>query len=275
MRTVVTSASGNSVNLAELQNFAGLLKYLSLRDVLVRYKQTWMGFAWSVVRPLINIAIFGTISYLIDPSGSFSGRFLEVSAAVIFWQLVSTATTEVSNSLTANSNILTKVYFPKLILPLSALLVSLLDFFIAFVIFMVLLILFRGAPPWQILLVPVAAAYAILFSFGLGLIAATASVRYRDVKFILPFLMQILFYASPIVMSSTFVLSKNLPGWMETVYQLNPLVFMVNAFKFCVFGAFDPVDPVYAAVSVLITLAMLLVAVSYFSKFERSFADYI
>ena len=111
--------------------------------------------------------------------------------------------------------------------------------------------------------------------FGLGLLAATASVKYRDVKFILPFLMQILFYVSPIVITSGFVLSHDLPRWVEVLYQLNPLVLIVNAFKFCMFGVADTVEFMPAAGSVILVLVMLFAAFRYFTRFERSFADFI
>src|SRR5690606_19121335 len=139
-----------------------------------------------------NILIFGTLSYLVNPTADFTGRFLAVSAGIVFWQLISTAMTEASNSLSANANILTKVYFPKIILPLSCLLVSLIDFAIAFELFLILLVIFTGLPPWRMVFLPLVLAYALFFSFGLGLMSATASVRYRDVKFILAFLIQIL-----------------------------------------------------------------------------------
>ncbi len=275
MSTIISSGDRSQLNFREISAYSGLLKYLSLRDVFVRYKQTKMGFAWSIIRPAINILIFGTLSYLVNPTSDFAGRFLTVSAGVVFWQLFSTATTEVSNSLTANANILTKVYFPKIILPLSSLLVSLIDFAIAFVLFLVILTAFTGLPPWQMLFLPIVLFYTLLFAFGLGLAAATASVRFRDVKFILPFLIQILFYASPVFISSDFVLSKNLPSWLAAVYQLNPLVFMLNSFKWCMFGNFEELNSLYAGISFIISLAIVLFALRYFNRFERSFADYI
>jgi lipopolysaccharide transport system permease protein len=275
MSTVITGERSGLADLKELSRYAGLLRYLSLRDVFVRYKQTWMGFAWSVVRPLVNIAIFGTVSILIDRGADVTSRFLEVSAAIIFWQLISTATTEVSNSLAANSNILTKVYFPKIVLPLSSLLVSLIDFAIGFVIYFVILVATAGIPPVQALLLPVVILYGMVFAFSIGLLAATASVKYRDVKFILPFLLQILFYVSPIVISAEFVLTYGLPYWAEVIYQLNPLVFIISAFKYCLVGSFPAIDPTLAMVSAALTLLVTVAAVRYFVRFERSFADYI
>jgi lipopolysaccharide transport system permease protein len=275
MKTIITSSDKSFLNFGELKRYNGLFKYLSLRDVFVRYKQTWLGFGWSIIRPLINIIIFGALSYLVDRSQNFRDRFIEVSAAIVFWQLISTALTEVSNALINNSNILTKVYFPKLILPLSSLLVCLLDFFIAFVIFLFFFFVFKGLPPWQIVFLPLVILFGLVFSFSVGLIIATASVKYRDVKFILPFLVQILFYASPVFLSSEFVLKLNLPYWLKIIYQLNPLVFILNSFKFCFFGHFDSFNLNIFAGSAFIMLAILVVSIRYFLKFEKSFADYI
>jgi lipopolysaccharide transport system permease protein len=275
VKTLITSQDRSFIDLKELKAYTGLFKYLSLRDVMVRYKQTWVGFGWSVIRPLINIIIFGCLSFLVDKTGSFSDRFIRVSGGVIFWQLISTCITEVSNALVNNSNILTKVYFPKIILPLSSLMVCLVDFFISFIIFIVLFIFMVGMPSWQLLMLPLVLAYALVFAFSFGLLASTASVRYRDVRFILPFIVQILFYASPVFLSSTFVLGLNLPEWMKVLYQLNPLVFILNSFQYCFYGTFETLDLGLTACTFGITLLMLIFSVRYFLKFEKSFADYI
>jgi len=241
----------------------------------VRYKQTWVGFGWSIIRPVINILIFGLLSYLVDRSQNFQDKFVVVSAGIVFWQLLSTAITEVSNSLTANANILTKVYFPKLILPFSSMLVCLVDFLIAFVLFFILFLAFKGLPPWQVVFLPLVIIYGLIFCFALGLLFATASVKYRDVKFILPFLIQILFYASPVFLSSEFVLKLDMPEALKVIYQLNPLVFILNAFKYCFYGHFENFSMVYFGASVVITVVLLVVAIRYFLNFEKSFADYI
>lgn len=275
MKTIITSSDKSFLNLNELKRYGGLFKYLSLRDVFVRYKQTWIGFGWSIIRPLINIAIFGCLSFLVDKSQNFTDSFLKVSAGIVFWQLLSTAISDVSNSLVANSNLLTKVYFPKLILPLSSLLVCLLDFAIAFIIFLILFIVFKGLPPWQIVFLPIVIFYGLVFSFGFGLLFATASVKFRDVKFILPFLIQILFYASPVFLSSKFILDLNIPTIFKIVYQINPLAYLLNAFKYCFYGSFDSYVPLYFFISMGITLLIVIVSIKYFLNFEKSFSDYI
>lgn len=275
MKTTVTSSDRSLLDLSELKRYGGVLKYLSLRDVFVRYKQTWMGFGWSIVRPLINVVIFGSLSWLVDRQENFADNFVMVSAGVVLWQLLSTAITEVGNSLVSNTTLLTKVYFPKLILPISSLLVCLIDFFIALVLFLVLFIAVKGVPAWQIVFLPFVVAYGLVFCFGLGLTVATASVRYRDVKFIVPFLLQILFYAAPVFISSSRIMGLKLPAVLKVLYQLDPLVFIFNAFRFCFYGTFENYDPLYAALSAVITFALLLFSLRYFLNFEKSFSDFI
>ncbi len=275
MKTVIKAGTPFNFSLAELRAHAGLLRYLSLRDVYARYKQTWLGFGWSIIRPVVNIVIFGSISFLIDRSQDPTERFLSVSAGIIFWQLLSTATTEVSNSLSSNSGILTKVYFPRLILPASALLVCLIDFLIAFLIFLACFVFLKGIPGWTIITLPLIVFHGMLLSFSLGLLFATASVKYRDVKFILPFLIQIMFYASPVFMSTDYFLALNIPQWMKTLYVLNPYVFLLNGFRYSFYGTPEGITSISAVASFAITILLLLWSVRYFLKFEQTFADYI
>lgn len=275
MKTVITSNDKSFVSLGELRRYSGLLKYLSLRDVFVRYKQTWAGFGWSIIRPLANIVIFGCLSYLVDRSQNFRERFVLVSAGIVFWQLISTLITDISNSLVGNSNLLTKVYFPKLLLPVSSILVCLIDFVIAFVLFLILFFTFKGFPAWQIVFLPLVIVYGLIFCFAVGIIFATASVKYRDVKFILPFFLQILFYASPVFISSEFMLGLNMPSFVKVLYQLNPLVYILNAFKYCFYGYFENFNMFYALASFFITALILFTGLRYFLRFEKSFADHI
>ncbi len=275
LKTLISSSDHSVLDFKELKRFSGLFKYLSLRDVIVRYKQTRIGFAWSILRPLINIVIFGCLSLLIDRGGSVTDKFLSVSAGVVIWQLISTCVTDVSNSLLNNANILTKVYFPKLLLPLSGLLVCLVDFIIAFVIYLAVYIFFKGMPSLALFLLPVVLLYALFFSLALGLWFATATVKYRDVKFIIPFLLQILFYASPVFLSSEFILNLDLPESAKLIYQLNPLVHIVNGFKFCFNGHFESFHLSYLLASIGISFALAFGALRYFLNFEKTFVDHI
>lgn len=275
MKTVITSSDKSLLNFSELKRYKDLFKYLSLRDVSIRYKQTWIGFGWSVIRPIINIIIFGCISLLINKNQSITSNFINVSMGVIFWQLISTSITEISNSLTANANILTKVYFPKLILPLSSLLVCFIDFLISLILFIILFIIIEGLPSWQLVFLPIVVMFGLLFSIGFGLLFSTASVKYRDVKFILPFVMQVLFYSSPVFISSSYILKHSFPDVFKVIYQINPLVQLLNLFKFCFYGQFENFNIVYLLISILLTIILLIISINYFLKFEKSFTDYI
>ncbi|MGZ4087572.1 MAG: ABC transporter permease, partial [Bacteroidia bacterium] len=173
MKTVITSDASSGLNFAEIMRFKSLLWNLSIRDVLVRYKQTVFGIVWAVARPLINIVIFGFFSQFIERASNIPDRFVAVSAGVIIWGLISSAVTEISNSLLTNSNILTKVYFPKIIIPVSSLLVCVIDFLISFVIVLVCRIIVSGLPGPEFFLFPLFILYALVFGFAIGLFFAT------------------------------------------------------------------------------------------------------
>ncbi len=275
LKTVIDSTRAGKLNWQEITRYAGLFRYLSLRDVLVRYKQTWAGVLWAVIRPLINILIFGFLSVLIQRPEHYDDRFLQVSCGIILWQLISTALTDISNSLVANANILTKVYFPKVLLPASSLLVCLLDFAISFAIFLVMFLVFKGLPGLQFWLFPLFVLYALVFCFALGIFFATLNVKYRDIKFMIPFILQIAFYVSPVFLETQFFMGLPVPRFLKDLYLLNPMVGIMDGFRYCFFGG-EVVHslPLFIG-SVAITLLLLVAGLRYFLKFEKSFADYI
>lgn len=229
---------------------------------------------WALIRPLINIVIFGLISQFIERSASVSDKFVSVSAGVVLWTMISTAIGDISNSLIANSNILTKVYFPKIIIPLSSLTVCLIDFAISFIILLVIRIIYVGVPGFEILLVPFFVLYALLFGFSIGLFFASLNIKFRDVKFIVPFLIQIGFYVCPIFLSLNFYLNK-LPNSIEPIFMLNPLVAIVQGFKYSFLGEPMLVPMVYMYGSFGITILLLIFSTRYFVKFEKTFADFV
>lgn len=275
LKTVIDNTKGGKLNISEIIRFGSLFKYLSLRDVMVRYKQTWAGVLWAVIRPIVNIVIFGFLSVLINKPENYEERFLMVSCGVILWQLISAGITEVSNSLVSNSNILTKVYFPKIILPASSILVSLIDFAISLGIFLIMYFVLRGLPEWKIFLFPLFIFYAIVFCLAVGLFFATLNVKYRDIKFLLPFILQVAFYASPVFMSTDYIMSFNLPVIVKKIYLLNPVVGIMDGFRFCFFGGNGIHDVPMFIASIGLTLILLIFGVNYFLRFEKSFADYI
>ncbi len=275
MKTVIDSTKGGKLNISEIIRFGSLFKYLSLRDILVRYKQTWAGVLWAVIRPIVNIVIFGFLSVLISKPENYEDRFLAVSCGVILWQLISSGISEISNSLVNNSNILTKVYFPKLILPASSLMVCLIDFAISLVIFLIMFFILKGWPGFQMFLFPLVIAFALILCFALGLLFATLNVKYRDIKFMLPFLLQIVFYVSPVFISTDDLFKYNMPQIVKNIYLLNPVVSIMNSFRFCFFGGeFVYSLPLFLG-SIGITFLILIIGIKYFLRFEKSFADYI
>lgn len=273
MKTVITSQP-SGLSLSEIRRFKGLLWNLSMRDVLVRYKQTLFGVVWAVARPLINIVIFGFFSQFIERAANMPERFVAVSAGVIIWGLISSSVTEISNSLITNSNILTKVYFPKIIVPASSLLVCVIDFLISFVIVVICKMIISGLPGPEFLLFPLFVIYALLFSFAIGLFFATLNVKYRDIKFLLPFILQIGFYICPVFLSTSFYLEK-LPDALKGIYLANPLVTIIDGFKYCLLGTPLLVSPLYIFSGLALTLILLAISILYFSKFEKNFADFI
>lgn len=274
MKTIVDSQKANVLNLTEIFRFKDLLWNLAMRDVLVRYKQTIMGVLWAIVRPLVNIIIFGLLSQFIEHSTNVADKLVTVSAGVIIWGLISTSISDISNSILNNSNILTKVYFPKLIIPLSSLAVCLIDFAISFVILLIVKIAFVGMPSVAFFLFPLFVLYALVFSFSIGLFFATLNVKFRDIKFIIPFLLQVGFYVCPVFLSTQFYLDK-LPEVLKPVFLSNPLVSIIDGFKYCLIGAEFLVPQVYFISGIVITLLLLFFSLRYFVKFEKTFADYI
>ena len=274
LKTIIDSRSASFLDIKEILRFKDLLWNLSKRDVLIRYKQTFIGVLWAVIRPLINILIFGLIAQFIERSASLSDKFITVSAGVVLWTMISTAINDISNSMIANSNILTKVYFPKIIIPLSSLTVCLIDFFVSFIILLVLCIFYFCLPGFEILLAPLFVIYAMLFSFSIGLFFASLNIKFRDVKFVIPVLVQIGFYVCPVFLSLRFYLDK-LPANLEPLFLLNPLVTIIQGFKYSFLGEPMMIPTIYMYGSLGVTFLLLFISVRYFVKFEKTFADFI
>lgn len=248
-----------------------LFFFLAWRDILVRYKQTVIGIAWSVLRPLLTMAAFTVVFGLLAklPSDGVPYPVL-VFAAMLPWQFFSNSLSEASNSLIDNSSLLTKVYFPRLIVPASSVIVSLVDFGISLVMLSCLMAWYRFAPGWQALLLPAFFALAFLASFGVSLWLSALNVKYRDFRYVVPFVVQFGLYVSPVGFSSSIVPEK----W-RLVYSLNPMVGVIDGFRW---GLLDGKTPIYwygLLVSTLVALAVFCSGLRYFRRVERSFADVI
>jgi lipopolysaccharide transport system permease protein len=253
----------------ELWHYRELLYFLAWRDILVRYKQTAIGIAWSLIRPVLTMAVlaivFGKLAKL--PSGDVP-YLLFVFAAMLPWQFFSTVVSEGSNSLIDNANVLSKVYFPRILVPSSVLAVSLVEFAISFAILFLLMIWFRFFPDVRILLLPLLFLLVVITSLGFCLWLSALNVKYRDFRYVIPFLVQFGLYLSPVGFSSSIV-----PGNWRLLYSLNPMVCVIDAFRWSLFGSRYPLYLPGFAVSLVVSLIVFGAGLRYFKKTERYLAD--
>ena len=276
MKTVITSDSVSTNYWKDLWNYRGLFYFLAWRDVLVRYKQTVIGIAWSLLRPLLTIAVFWFVGWLFHIPDQGVPRILLVTAATLPWQFFSTAFSESANSLIANSNLLTKVYFPRIIVPASTLIVALIDFLITFCILLLMMILLQFNPGFNVLLMPLFLLLALITAAGSGLLIAALNVKYRDFRYVIPFVIQFGLYISPVAFSSNDIYnSQQLPSLLKFLYALNPMVGVIDGFRWCLLGGAVEINLTGFIISVGISLLLLITGIWYFRKTERHFADVI
>lgn len=255
----------------DLWRYRELLFFLAWRDLLVRYKQTAIGVAWAVLRPLLTMLIFtvvfGTLAKL--PSEGGAPYALMVLAAIVPWQFASNAFSEAAASLIANASMVSKVYFPRLIVPASAVIVSLADLLVSLVLLAIFMAFYGVAPSWRILALAPLIVLAFLAALGAGLWIAALNVKYRDFRYVVPFIVQLGFFVSPIGYSSAIV-----PEQWRLLYSLNPMVGVIDGFRWAVLGG-DALYPPGLIVSACVVLMLLASGVAYFRATERTFADLI
>jgi lipopolysaccharide transport system permease protein len=270
-RIVLEAGKADQEYFKDLWRFRELFYVLAWRDISVRYKQTFVGVLWAVLRPglstLVFTVVFGRLGRF--PSGGIPYPILVLSG-MLPWQLFSSALSESGNSLVANSNLITKVYFPRLIVPGSALVTSLIDFLISATMLGVLMIVYGVVPTWRILLLPAFILLALLSAAGLAAWISALNVRYRDFAIVVPFITQLGLYISPVGFSSTVVPEK----W-SALYSINPMVGVINGFRWCTFGGTIPLHWREFSVSIAIILAISITGFRYFRRMERGFADII
>jgi lipopolysaccharide transport system permease protein len=255
----------------DLWRFRELFYILSWRDIKVRYKQTVIGAAWSVLRPLLTMIVFTIVFSKVAklPSPGDVPYPLLVLAGLLPWQFFSSSLSEASNSLIGNTNLITKVYFPRMIIPASAVITSFVDFAIAFGLLILLMIFYQFVPSWQIIFLPAFLVLGFLASFGVSLYLTALNVKYRDFRYIIPFIVQFGLYISPVGFSSAMVPEK----W-RFLYALNPMVGVIDGFRWSILGNADlPVTTL--SISVIISLLLVWLGIYYFRKTEKSFADTI
>lgn len=276
-RTVIEAGSTEQRYWRDLWSYRGLFWFLAWRDILVRYKQTTIGIAWSVLRPLLTLGAMALIGWLFGTHlpGDVP-RLLMVGAATLPWMFFSTAFSEASASLVANSNLLTKVYFPRLIVPTSTVIVCLIDLLISLVIITVLMVFYRFDPGWRVLLLPLPILLALVTAMGAGLYIAALNVRYRDFRYVIPFIVQFGLYISPVAFSSADIYDNpRVPEWAQWLYSLNPMVAVIDGFRWCLLRGNGVLFNTGFQLSLAISALLLVLGIRTFRRMERSFADVI
>jgi lipopolysaccharide transport system permease protein len=256
----------------ELWHYRELFRMLAWRDLSVRYKQTIIGVLWALIRPFLTMVvftvIFGRIAKL--PTGGDAPYALMVCAGILPWTLFSTGLSEAANSLIVNERLITKVYFPRVIVPVATIVVAFVDFLISFCILLGLMVWYRFLPDWRIAVLPVFVLLAFLSSVGPSLWIASLNVKYRDFRYIIPFLVQFGLYVSPVGFDSSVI-----PAQWRLLYSLNPIVGVIDGFRWCVLRGQNELDPPCLLVSVAVIAFFLWFGLYQFRKTEKSFADII
>ena len=255
---------------ADLWRYRELLVILAWRDIVVRYKQTVIGIAWALIRPALTMLVFVVFRRLVGIEPGSVPEPILVFAAVLPWQFFSSALSESSGSLIGNANLISKIYFPRLIIPGAAVVTSMVDFLITLGMLAALMLWYGFAPGWQLVFLPLFVLLAFGLSLGLGLFLAALNVEYRDFRYVVPFIVQFGLFISPIAFTTA-----NVPERWRTLYALNPMVGIIDGFRWCILAGQAPLDAQTLGISVAVTVAFVLLGVWYFRRMERSFADVI
>lgn len=256
----------------DLWRYRELFYFLAWRDILVRYKQTVIGIAWAVIRPFLTMVVFtivfGKIARL--PAPSAVPYALLVMTAMLPWQFFANALGESSNSLLGNANLISKVYFPRMVIPASSVITSIVDFLITFGLMAVIMAWYQFMPDWRILALPLFVAIAFGAAFGAGLWLCALNVKYRDFRYIIPFIVQFGLYISPVGFSSSIV-----PKQWQLLYSLNPMVGVIDGFRWALLRGLTPFPLSAFSVSAFMTVALCASGIWYFRRTEKTFADVI
>lgn len=254
----------------DLWRYRELFYFLAWRDIAVRYKQTLIGVAWSLVRPLATMVVFTLVFGAVAKLPSHGAPYaVFVFAALLPWQFFSSALQESSNSLINNSNMISKVYFPRLVVPVSAVIVSLVDFMIACAVLSVFLWWYHVVPDWRILTLPGFGLVVFGIAVGAGLWFSALNVEYRDFRYIVPFVLQLGIYVSPVGFSSAIV-----PQQWQLLYALNPMVGVIDGFRWAIIPG-QPISWLAVMFSIALAVGLFTSGIWYFRKMERHFADVI
>jgi len=276
---VITPPRGlGTVDLAELWRFRELIGFLALRDVKVRYKQAALGISWAVLQPLLTMVVFSVLfGFLMGAEGkpSVEGVPYAVSTfcALVPWQLFATALSFSGNSIVQNQNLVTKVYFPRLVLPIAPIIAALVDFGAAFAVLLLMMLAYGIVPGAAIALLPFFVVLALATALAVSLWLSALNALYRDVRYALPFLTQLWFFVTPCVYTTASVLGEA-PPWAHWLYAANPMVGVVEGFRWALIGGPAPATGALLASSIAVVVLLVGGAI-YFRRMERVFADWV
>lgn len=266
------------IDLAELWRYRELVGFLALRDIQVRYKQSLLGVAWAVLEPLLTMVVFALLFGLLlgrDGLPTLAGVPYAVSTycALVPWQLFARALNASGDSLVANRNLITKVYFPRLAAPIAPILAALVDFALAFAVLLGMMLFYGVAPGWALLTLPLFVLLAVATALSVSLWLSALNAIYRDVRHTLPFIAQLWMFVTPVVYTTASVMGGQ-PDWVRALYGLNPMAGVVEGFRWALLGAANP--PWAVLSSSLATVGILLIGgIYYFRRMERSFVDLV
>jgi len=268
--TIIRPSTGwVSLRLRDLWEYRDLIFFLTWRDISVRYKQTALGASWAIIQPFFSMVIFSIFFGGLAQIASDGVPYPVFSyAALLPWTFFANALTQSSNSLVGNANLLSKVYFPRLVIPIASILGGVVDFGIAFLVLIVLMLVYEIIPTVAIMFLPLFLLLALTTALGVGLWLSALNVEYRDIRYAVPFLVQVLLFASPVVYSSTLLDEP----W-RTLYGINPMVGVIEGFRWALLGTTPPGPMLF--ISVLAAIALLVSGAMYFRRMEKSFADVV
>jgi lipopolysaccharide transport system permease protein len=252
----------------DLWHYRELLYFLAWRDIVVRYKQTAIGIAWALIRPALTMLVFVAFRKLAALPSTTVPAPVFVLAAVLPWQFFASALSESSSSLIGNANLISKVYFPRLIIPAAAVVTSLVDFALTLGLLALVMAWYGVEPGWQIVALPAFVAMTFGLSLGLGLLFAALNVEYRDFRYVVPFIVQFGLFVSPVAFATADV-----PESWRLLYALNPLVGIIDGFRWSLLGG--ALDAGTLCVALAVTATTIAIGIWYFRKMECSFADVI
>ena len=259
-----------SIDFKELWRYRELVYFLTWRDIKVRYKQAVLGIAWAVLQPVLTVLIFTVVFGILlkTPSQDLPYTLFAISA-LLPWQLFANALQRSSISLVGNANLITKIYFPRLAIPLSAVMAALVDFGVSFIVLIAMMAYYRYMPGWNMLWLPVIILFALLTALAVGLWLSAINVQYRDVQHMVPFIVQVWMYASPIVYPIDIIPE----GIWRVLYGLNPMVGVIQSYRWALLGGDQPDATMW--ISVLVVIILLVSGLFYFRRMEKTFADIV